>query len=149
MNPDFSDIIAAVGRPPLWYYDWSGVPRYVDFSPNELGVYDHYALLVEIACQSCGQRFLVGQGWPRYSLAEPGYFYTLEGLATGFHFGDPPLHGCGGDSMNCVDIRIVEAWEKGPWTCRGYEWVRRSDVEEFDITPEWLDDWRREHLGIN
>ena len=60
MNPDFSDIIDAVGREPLWFYDWTGVPRYVAFSPDELGVYDHYALLVEIACQSCGRRFLVG-----------------------------------------------------------------------------------------
>lgn len=49
MNPDFSDIIDAVGREPLWFYDWTGVPRYVAFSPDELGVYDHYALLVEIA----------------------------------------------------------------------------------------------------
>lgn len=151
MNPNFSDIIDAADREPLWFYGFDGVPRFVSFSPDELGVYDNYVLLVEIACQSCGDRFLVGLGWPRYSLAEPGFFYTIEGLAKDFHYGDPPYHGCGGDSMNCVDIRIVEAWEKGAWDKEngGYPWVRRSDIEAYGIVPEWLEDWRREHLGIN
>lgn len=133
MLPDYSDIRERIDADPAWF-DGYGVPRYADFTPDMLGVYDVFALLLEIECQSCRRRFLVGEGWPRYSLVGEPRFYNLEELASGYHYGDPPRHQCGGDSMNCVDLRIVEAWERS-----GQEWSRRDDVERIDVYPDWAD----------
>lgn len=155
MNPDYSDIIEAVGRQPLWFYG-DGVPRYRPFHPQECGVYDNLALLVEIACQGCGKRVLVGEGWTKWGETKDfdtqkfGYAErTLRELAEGYHYGDPPAHGCGGDSMNCIDLRIVEAWERGRNWNNGLDWQRRPEIEEIDILPEWVEEWRRERLGLD
>jgi hypothetical protein len=43
------------------------------------------------------------------------------------HYGDPPNHGCVGDTMNCEDISIKEFWEKPRNSKR--EWTRRRKYE--------------------
>ena len=130
MLPDYSDIRSRIAEEPTWY-DGNGAPRYGTFNPDMLGVYDTYALLAEIECQSCARVFLIGEGWPRYSLVGEPRFWTLEGLATGYHFGDPPFHGVGEHPM-CGGI--VEAWER----LSGFpKWHRRPDIERIDIYPEW------------
>ena len=53
MLPDYSDILDAAGRQPDWWTH-DGVPRFAPFTPPMLGVYDEFALLAEIACQSYG-----------------------------------------------------------------------------------------------
>lgn len=136
MLPDYRDITCRIVQPPSWY-DHHGVPRYDPFKPTMLGVYDKYAIFAEIECQSCCKKFRVGCGWPgenmQLVLATPDdqqpedpdwWKYSLEKLTEGFHYGDPPSHSCTGDSMNCIDLRIIEAWEKD-----GYGWMRRLELE--------------------
>ena len=128
MLPDYADIRALTDRAPDWF-DGDGVPRYAPFTPDMLGVYDKFAVLVTIGCQGCRTTFLVGTGVPSYSLwgGEPK-MWTLPELAENFHYGDPPRHGgCVGETMQCEDYRIVEAWEMR----RGeYEWVRVPESEK-------------------
>lgn len=31
-----------------------------------------------------------------------------------FHYGDPPIHNCPGDTQNSTPIRVIEFWEKNP-----------------------------------
>ena len=130
MLPSYSDIRALTDTEPIWF-DHGGVPRYAPFSPRLLGVYDHIAVLAEIECQSCARRLLVGEGRPRQcvhfdhgdaALVEQ----SLETLARGFVFGDPPRHGCpgAGETMGCIERRIVEAWERVD-----FGWVRRPEHE--------------------
>lgn len=138
MLPDYDDIREAVGRdrPPLWF-DGGGVPRYAPFTTQMLGVYDDFALLVRIECQSCQQRFLVGTGWTRFSLRrDPVEEWTLEALAERYHYGDPPIHGCVGDTMNCVDLEIMEAWEKVGET-EERESPTGSKYNVYTVLPEW------------
>ncbi|MHB1784268.1 MAG: hypothetical protein ACYCTE_16585, partial [Acidimicrobiales bacterium] len=98
MLPSYADIRALTDAEPTWF-DRNGVPRYAPFSPRSLGVYDYFAVLAEIACQSCGKHMLIGEGLPKTSI----HFahgdadvvqHGLEKLARGFLFGDPPRHGC-------------------------------------------------------
>lgn len=130
MLPDFDDIIALTERRPDWY-DAAGTPRYRDFTPDMLGVYDRFAVYAVIACQACRQMFRVGVGYTHENLHavllgdEEHMLNTLESIAGGFHYGDPPRHGgCSGETMNCDDLRIIEAWEKS----RG-RWARVRKLE--------------------
>ena len=89
MLPDYSDIRSRITEEPTWF-DARGVPRYGEFSPRMLGVYDMYALLAEIECQMCHN--------------------SLERLIKGFSYGDPPRHGgCAGETMtsDTVAIRVA------------------------------------------
>lgn len=143
MLPDYSDITDAAGEP-LWW-DAHGAPRYRPFHPNTLGVYDHLALHVLIECQSCARPFPVGEGWHRVGMViDPAtrrvswVERTLADVATGYHYGDPPFHDCGGSSENCVDRRILSAWTR----IVGGVWTRDPDVEQIDIFPAWADEIR-------
>lgn len=165
MLPSYHDIheaIAEAGMLVKWY-DENGCPRACDFHVNHLGVYDEIALLVEIACQDCGQRFFVGEGWSSFQLYMregdpnrdpdadphgPAQSYKIEDIAEKYHYGDPPIHGCIGDTMNCVEVRIVEAWSKdgketekkpgiGLVVTKMPVWTRRPDIEAYDIIPDW------------
>lgn len=124
MLPDYEDIKALTQQPPHWYDD-HGVPRYAPFDPSMLGVYDHIAVLAKIGCQGCDQQFHVGVGQPRYTIWQPTPEpNTLAKLAGRFHYGDPPRHGgCVGETMNCLDFRILEAWEQD------VDWVRQPAFE--------------------
>jgi len=116
MLPAYGDIRARIAEPP--------------FMPKMLGVYDDFAVLAEIACQSCGGRFLVGGGWTRFDVfADPIIVRTLAGLAESFDYGDPPSHDaaagrCAGETMSSDVVRIVEAWERVE-----LGWVRRDEME--------------------
>lgn len=130
MLPDYNDIKSRISAPPLWF-DTYGVPRYDPFTPDHLGVYDVIAVLVEIECQSCGIKMLVGEGWPAYIFPfghEEPIHCTLDGIVGKYHYGDPPNHGCIGDTMNCIDLRVLQAWEKE----HVHEW-QRSPEHEIDI----------------
>lgn len=143
MLPDYPDIYAVAGdTKPVWH-DNNGVPRFAPFSPDLLGVYDVYALLVQISCQSCARMFHVGVGWSRYeALVQEEEFRSLglPELADGFCFGDPPAHACGGDTMSSVSVRIVEAWERVSRPRVFPEWRRVSEVEQMQIMQSWAAD---------
>jgi hypothetical protein len=140
MLPSYDDIKSRIPEQPKWY-DENGVPRYNDFHPNDVpNIYAEEALLLEISCQDCGERFLVAfqtAGMmdrlfnPKAkSLSERIDAYLKKDKATKeaewfpFHYGDPPIHGCVGDTMNCNDHRIVEFWQK-----KDFEWVRNAKYE--------------------
>lgn len=118
MNAGYEDIKKRIKETPKWYDD-NGVPRYDDFHPDlSPNIYSNHIGLFEIACQHCHQRFFVS--------ISAGVFDRLNGLAPAkWHYGDPPIHGCVGDTMNCEDLRIVEFW-----TRKGTDdWKRREEFE--------------------
>jgi hypothetical protein len=155
VNRSYFDITSRLGEP-LWWDD-QGVPRYAPFRPQMCGVYDRYVAYMEIACQACGKRFFVAS-----SVSALGIPYDRERVweyangkarlcrdlmpskrdANHFHYGDPPNHSetddqscLAGNSMNCIDLRIIEFWEM---TC--FEWVRRPEYEiEFDPLEDVAD----------
>jgi len=132
VHPAYRDVLEAAGRPPRWW-DSNGVPRFAPFHPNLLGVYDQLAVLVEIACQSCHARFLVGAGARRFDIY-PGSAKVAEtdlaGFASSYDYGDPPRHSlpgrpgdrCAGETMSSEATFVVEAWEQV-----GFEWVHRPE----------------------
>ena len=131
MLPDYRDILDSAGRPPDWWTH-HGVPRFARFTPRMLGVYDEYAILAEIACHSCDQRFLIGEGWRRFEVSPTEiHTHSLIEMAGAWTFGDPPRHEdgqrrCAGETMSSVEMRIVEAWERDD-----LDWVRHPELERF------------------
>lgn len=142
MNRSYADITSRLGEP-LWW-DGHAVPRYEAFKPEMCGVYDRYIAYLEIACQACVRRFhvavCVDGMFPVWHPSEVqwgpggnGWSLTADNMphredAGIWHYGDPPRHGCIGDTMNCIDLRIVEFWER-----TRFDWVRRSEYEiEFE-----------------
>lgn len=136
MLPDYDDIKKRIQEPPLWY-DQNGVPRYDKFHPSMLGIYDSYAILVRISCQDCLTQFLVSHGWNPYTyIWQSQHVPTMEEVIDLYHYGDPPRHGCTGDTMNCHDHEVVEAWEQAPLVTNskagidfGDRWMRRHEYE--------------------
>lgn len=142
MLRDYKDITDKLG-PPQWWDD-NGCPRYCPFKPDECGVYDQVVALIEIACQDCGRRFLVAVSFDRISLwrteaRKPSgmSFYPSAESINAFHFGDPPQHGCVGDTMNCDTYRVIEFWRKNE---SSFDWER---VAEYEITYEHGQPWNR------
>jgi hypothetical protein len=130
MNPSYQDILDATDIPPIWW-DGNGTPRFAAFHPNMQGIYDHYAVLAEIACQDCSERFFVADGYPQ--LREGDVF---EESVKNYHYGDPPQHGCIGDTMNCIDLRLVEVWTRGVNDPFG-GWTLLRELKDFDIRQDW------------
>ena len=138
MNADYKDITSRIKEKPKWW-DENGTPRYDPFSPELCpDIYAEEVELLEIACQSCGERFLVemhhskldaypiNKNKPKESFTErleknPDYIP---------HYGDPPRHTDeseyqhSGNVMNCIDIQIVQLWKKGWRKGESGEWVR-------------------------
>lgn len=143
MLPDYSDIRSAIDRDPEWF-DGQGVPRYAPFSPDMLGIYDKFAVLAEIMCQSCSCRLLVADGWASSGWAwKDGAFtptvYTLEFLLKNYRYGDPPRHHCSGagESMSSISVRLVEVWQRDP----GKDWKRQPEAEKLSVVQDWAEDW--------
>ena len=104
MHLSYQDIRSRIPEPPTWF-DSNGVPRYGEFEPHLATIYGREVALLEIACQGCEARFMVALVGGTPTLAEE--------ISTGeVHYGDPPSTGCcpAGDTMNCVDLRVVEYW---------------------------------------
>lgn len=149
MHPEYEDVTSRIKESPTFYM-MDGYPRYGDFHPKMLGIYDQYALLVEIACQDCFKKFNVAMGWSDYTYifrrAQPR---SLKEIAENFHYGDPPRHGCVGDTMNCIDLQVLEAWEQAPLTTNkgeGLSWTDRwHRVPECEVQLENLDDYRNRY----
>lgn len=136
MKAGYEDILSRLGEP-LWY-DYEGVPRYDSFHPNLCGVYASFVSYNQIACQSCVKKFFVAveicnfEIPPSFKFPIPppiGEAQKIEKVVNkldssnfpspwdqigSFHYGDPPIHRCFGDSMNSVPVRIIEFWQKGP-----------------------------------
>jgi hypothetical protein len=118
MHENYEDIKKLTPEPPQWY-DENGVPRYAPFEPKYCpDIYSHNVGLLLIACQACGQQFRVEM------------HTSIFGSKTGhhphkWHYGDPPIHGCMGDTMNCDDLAVLEFWHR-----EGIgEWERMKELE--------------------
>ena len=114
MHSRFADILERITEAPSWY-DSNGTPRYGVFSPRACpDIYSDTVVLLQIACQACEKKFLVEMhaGW------WGGPFNPKK-----LHYGDPPIHDCVGDTMNCEDLVVVQAWH------RVDEWERHVELE--------------------
>ncbi|OGC94127.1 MAG: hypothetical protein A2W25_12145 [candidate division Zixibacteria bacterium RBG_16_53_22] len=124
MHADYEDITSRVAESPTWW-DFNGTPRYGEFSPDLCpSIYTRQVFLLKIACQACKREFEVEM---HVDLQDrlPVEKDTVQQL----HYGDPPRHDCVGDSMNCIDLAVLQAWGKG----RMGGWKRNTALEvEFE-----------------
>ena len=129
MNYDYADIRSRIPEPPTWW-DENAAPRYVPFAPGyQADIYAQEVALLEIACQCCGERFLVAQSWSYVAtLMTPDAPRLAESIRSGqAGYGDPPNNGCCGTgaSMTSNALRVVEYWARpDPFT-----WVRDPVLE--------------------
>jgi len=111
---DYEDIIQLAGMP-LWYDD-NGAPRYQPFRPDMLGVYDETIAYLRIACQYCNRQFEVAVSWTKLDLFDREKKEMRDEPRPKqhgpwmFHYGDPPRHGCVGDTMNSEPIAVLQFW---------------------------------------
>lgn len=135
----YDDIRRRITDEPEWF-DKNGVPRYDSFRPDDTpNIYATEAALVEIQCQLCKRKALVAFDWclspfnfDRPSLQDKARAALEEGKFYGaMHYGDPPIHGCTGDTMNSEGLRIVEFWRKGQKQREPdfFKWVRVPELE--------------------
>ena len=122
MQHNYDDIRSRIAERPTWF-DVNGVPRYGAFTPDSIPcIYANEAVLYEIQCQNCEERFLVAgharSFWNSSEIADDIRTHRL-------HYGDPPRHDCTGDTMNCIDIRVIEYWRKND----DHEWARCPELE--------------------
>lgn len=119
MKAQYEDITSRIPEQPTWY-DMNGVPRYGPFQPKACpNIYSHQIALMRIACQYCHRPFDV-------EIHDDGFFHQL-GQPKKLHYGDPPIHDCVGDTMNCEDLAVLEVWSRD--TADRLEWVRLPELE--------------------
>ncbi len=123
---NYSDILERVSETPKWW-DESGCPRYCDFSPqNVANIYAKQVALVLIKCQFCLKPFHVS-----FSYDSTNFIHKQSDLKTQIqdgtlHYGDPPnTDCCAGTTANCLDIRVLEFWER-----EKFEWIRNEEFEQ-------------------
>lgn len=133
MLPDYTDIKKRIKEEPKWF-DAHGVPRYDKFSPDlSSSIYSTEVVLLEICCQYCLKKFLVEVRWyctmflasePRPSISEDFEKWFKNKRLCPIHYGDPPNHGCTGDTMNCYDLEVLEFWRR-----ENFKWIRFKKYE--------------------
>jgi len=138
----YEDITSRIKEKPNWY-DENGVPRYGIFKPDLTpDIYANEIVLLRIACQDCDKEFLVEMSWGYHQKiwdrhAESFSTRMREWIKKGedkketwppLHYGDPPIHDCVGDTMNCIDIEVIEFWKK-----EDFDWQR---IKKFEIGLE-------------
>lgn len=119
MRENYRDITSRIVEEPIWF-DSNGTPRYDDFHPNMCpNIYSRTVVLAEIACQYCGRRF-------RVEMNADIFGDRNQKPAKKWHYGDPPIHDCVGDTMNCEDLEILEFWDRNN---DEMEWRRDNKFE--------------------
>jgi len=118
MHESYIDITSRIKEEPNWY-DENGVPRYGEFTPERCpNIYSNFVVLARIACQDCQREFDVEMhanlwGW------------KISHKPSKWHYGDPPIHGCVGDTMNCEDLSILQVWRRESFG----DWERIENLE--------------------
>ena len=131
MYPNYSDIRNRIDETPKWYTQ-HGVPRYESFTPDLASdIYATHVLLAVVYCQSCGERFYVEMVYsyfdadPRLRMKRWLERENADRLIDwSFHYGDPPAHGCVGDTMNSLMQYVCQFWSR-----KDQEWVRHDEFE--------------------
>ena len=114
MKAAYSDITERIDEEPRWW-DENGVPRYRDHHPQECqDIYAEEVVLMRIRCQYCGEKFLVQMSRNSTQLAQMKDEHS-DGIISFEEegYGDPPRHGCVGDTMTSETEEIVESWSMG------------------------------------
>lgn len=122
MLNDYQDIRSRISEEPRWW-DEAGVPRYCDPFPRHLAdIYASEAVFAEIACQSCGERFVVAFSRSWRDMIDGGKTLAEQIADDTIHYGDPPNTGCcpGGATMNSEFIRVLSLW-----------------IRDHNQTPSW------------
>jgi hypothetical protein len=125
--------------------------------PSECpNIYADLVLFVDIKCQGCEERFNVemhSSNTDRAMAIHRGHLdeeqFKVENVTIDpiWHYGDPPSHGCVGDTMNCEDPQLLAVHRR----CRlpKIEWaqddqelideINRKSREEYlkEIEKEW------------
>lgn len=105
MHENYDDIKSRIAEEPTWY-DQNGTPRYGPFKPQQCpNIYAPVVCLFRIGCQDCGQEFMVEMHADYWS-------GKMESPPSKWHYGDPPIHDCVGDTMNCDDLEILQVWTR-------------------------------------
>jgi hypothetical protein len=114
----FMDIIEKAGTPD--WFDSNGTPRYGPFKGCQSApdIYADYVALARIRCQACGKLFIVEMDCERFGVYRKYQRDIVEedlpdfpnGRIGLWHYGDPPIHGCIGDTMNSEPCSILEFW---------------------------------------
>ena len=130
MYPIYRDLRDKLGEP-LWH-DGHGVPRYAEFHPSLLGIYDDWAALFVVRCQSCGMdfdcaaglatshRLITYPGKPPFAFEERND--PMKVLPHVVGWGDAPWHHdasqCSGTTMTTMIVRLRQVWrrEKSEWS---------------------------------
>lgn len=134
MHADYADIISRLGEP-LWW-DEVCAPRYEPFKPEDCNnIYAQEAMLIEIRCQDCGRPFLVADTWDTFDQIQGRARPSAHAAHGHAEWGDPPRHGCVGDTMTSESVRIVEFWKN-----EALGWVRAPEYEK--PTSSW---WAAEY----
>ena len=103
MHSNYEDILNLTKKFPLWH-DANGVPRFAKFSPLLCpNIYSNKVILQIISCAYCGKKFSVEM---HSGILERGNALPPKK----WHYGDPPIHDCVGDTMNCNDLEVLEVW---------------------------------------
>ena len=119
---DYKDIKDKIDEEPKWY-DEKGVPRYCEFDPDKVNdIYAREVILLLIECQSCNQKFKVAISQDKMGIHKLNSFKDWDYI----HYGDPHRHDDNiGETMNCLDLEILEYWEQGKT-----EWNRLEEYED-------------------
>jgi hypothetical protein len=116
MHNNYKDIKSKITEDPSWY-DSNGTPRYGNFNPRNCpNIYSDQVALLRIHCGYCGAGFDV-------EMHTDIWQGTLQSPKK-WHYGDPPIHNCVGDTMNCDDVSVLEFWVRQDST-----WERRQEFE--------------------
>ena len=103
MKESYKDITSRIAEAPTWW-DSNGAPRYGEFSPGRCpNIYSDTVVLLKIACQNCGKEFDVEMNLG---------FFDPDFNPLKLHYGDPPIHDCTGDTMNCDDLEVLQIWHR-------------------------------------
>lgn len=144
MRPKFRDITSQAGQPD--WYDLGGIPRYGKFSPDVVAQkFKHpgadYVALMLIMCQNCRNGFRVAVHYHRameeterwiFSADEDKMELPARSDPGWFHYGDPPAHGCIGDTMNSIPWKVLQFWI---WS-QDRGWARWPEYE-VGVIPHW------------
>lgn len=136
MHTEYADITSRLGEP-LWWDDVCA-PRYEPFQPYLCNdIYADEAMLIEIRCQHCGKAFLVADTWNPFDGISGHLRLSEFAEHNRAEWGDPPAHGCVGDTMTSESVRIAEFWKRSPVPFSG--WERKTEYEK-PMPPWWLEE---------
>lgn len=133
MHHHYGDILERIAEPPSWW-DENGTPRYGEFSPcSSPNIYADQVVLLQIRCQECGDQFRVEMNCGAMDRAYKRPTLEERVRDGSIHYGDPPAHGCIGDTMNSIPERVLEFWSQ-PDPLK--DWTRAANLE-VDIACKW------------